>query len=114
METEEHRLKRLKKMREYMKEIRKTDKYKTYRKSKAFMSSQAQYVRKWRNKNKSKYTAHNLVGWATRFANKAKQPCEVCGKVPAHGHHDDYSKPLEVRWLCPYHHAEYHRKLRST
>ncbi len=38
-------------------------------------------------------------------------PCEVCGeskKGHVHAHHDDYSKPLEVRWLCPIHHKLAH------
>lgn len=25
-------------------------------------------------------------------------------------HHDEYSKPLEVRWLCRLHHREHHAK----
>lgn len=37
-----------------------------------------------------------------------RQPCEVCGNKYSHGHHDDYDKPLSVRWLCPVHHAEWH------
>jgi len=37
-----------------------------------------------------------------------KQSCEVCGEIKALGHHDDYDKPLEVRWLCPKHHIELH------
>jgi len=41
--------------------------------------------------------------------------CSRCGKVPPkakdgrnqiHGHHADYSKPLEVEWLCVYCHRK--------
>lgn len=38
-----------------------------------------------------------------------RQPCEVCGsELRVNGHHEDYHKPLEVRWLCPMHHAAEH------
>jgi len=37
-------------------------------------------------------------------------PCEVKGCTEhAQMHHDDYSKPLEVRWFCRRHH-EYHHQ----
>lgn len=39
-----------------------------------------------------------------------KAPCEVCGDPRSEAHHDDYSKPLEVRWLCVRHHHAVHRK----
>jgi hypothetical protein len=43
--------------------------------------------------------------------------CEECEKdTPSrhlHGHHDDYSKPLEVRWLCKACHARHHRRIES-
>ena len=29
-----------------------------------------------------------------------RQPCVQCGTPNAHAHHEDYSKPLEVIWLC--------------
>lgn len=41
--------------------------------------------------------------------------CEVCGVPNAHAHHDDYSKPMEIRWLCKSHHYLHHHGLfRST
>lgn len=38
-----------------------------------------------------------------------RKPCERCGAVKSQGHHEDYSKPLDVQWLCPKHHAALHR-----
>ena len=38
--------------------------------------------------------------------------CPICGKEGrVEGHHDSYYRPLEVRWMCPLCHAEYHRGL---
>ncbi len=28
------------------------------------------------------------------------EPCSVCRDPSAQKHHDDYSKPLQVRWFC--------------
>lgn len=38
-----------------------------------------------------------------------RQPCEVlnCDDLGVR-HHDDYNKPLEIRWLCPFHHGLEH------
>lgn len=38
-----------------------------------------------------------------------KKPCAVCGNVKSEAHHPDYSKPLEVIWLCRIHHLKLHR-----
>ena len=44
--------------------------------------------------------------------------CQTCGKVPTpfkngrtaiQAHHDDYTKPLEVRWLCQKCHHQWHK-----
>lgn len=58
-----------------------------------------------------KHTAHQKTGNAIRDNRLIKQPCEVCGEREVEAHHDDYSKPLEVRWLCQRHHCEVHGKL---
>lgn len=46
------------------------------------------------------------------FREKIKRGhCDVCGSTDnVDGHHEDYSKPLDVRWLCHKHHMEFHRE----
>lgn len=39
-----------------------------------------------------------------------KQPCQVCGNTKVEAHHNDYTKPLEVVWLCREHHLELHKE----
>ena len=43
-----------------------------------------------------------------------KQSCEQCGDENSQIHHDDYSKPLEIKWLCRKHHLELHSNRRSV
>ncbi len=61
-------------------------------------------------KNPKKRAAHVLVGNAIRDGKIVKQPCEVCGDAIVHAHHCDYDKPLDIVWLCPKHHEEWHEK----
>lgn len=58
--------------------------------------------------NPQKRKAHHAVNNAIRDGRLIRQPCEICG-AKAQAHHDDYSKPLDVRWLCPVHHSEQHQ-----
>lgn len=58
--------------------------------------------------NPNKRAAHILIGNMLRDGKLFREPCEVCGEVEVHGHHDDYSKPEKVRWLCNKHHNEWH------
>ncbi len=69
-------------------------------------------TRRYRAKHGLKYKAHSAVGNALRAGNLVEKPCDRCG-AKAEAHHDDYSKPLDVTWLCPKHHAQRHVELRE-
>lgn len=71
-------------------------------------------ARIYRAKNPEKYRAHNQLNNALRDGRIERKPCEVCGDTSSHAHHDDYSEPLEVRWLCAKHHAAHHVRKRET
>ena len=62
----------------------------------------------WINNNVEKHTAHKKLNAAVRHGKITQLPCEKCGDLRTHGHHDDYSKPLSVRWICAKHHKELH------
>jgi len=59
--------------------------------------------------NKFKYHARQMVRNAIRCGMLTKQPCVKCGKIKVDAHHEDYTKPLDVIWLCRRHHAEIHK-----
>jgi hypothetical protein len=65
---------------------------------------------RWRSKPLEQRRAHWTVHNAIRDGRLERQPCEICGVEKTDAHHDDYSKPLEVRWLCRKHHGIQHRK----
>jgi len=70
--------------------------------------------------NRDKYRARQAVRRAVK-AGKLDKParCQLCGTSPErreslHAHHHDYSKPLEVEWLCKKCHSKEHVKLRAA
>lgn len=77
-------------------------------------------TRQRRNANMRSYTKahatreHHVARWKVNRAiatgRLTRQPCSVCGAERVDAHHDDYSKPLDVRWLCREHHLEHHAR----
>jgi len=65
-----------------------------------------EYQRRRRARNPEKYKARTAISEAIRQGRLSPQPCRVCNNK-AQAHHHDYSKPLEVDWLCFRHHREY-------
>lgn len=53
-----------------------------------------------------RHRARRLVQQEIRAGRIERGSCEVCGAGMAEAHHDDYRKPLDVRWLCPAHHRQ--------
>ena len=45
---------------------------------------------------------------AIRSGKITRGDCLVCGKSDAEGHHEDYSLPFDVLWLCTLHHRRLH------
>ena len=71
----------------------------------------AHKIKAYNAKYPKKYIAKNAVNNAIRDGRLLKpNACEVCGAEhnSIHGHHDDYSFPLQVRWLCPPCHFAWH------
>lgn len=60
----------------------------------------------------------HLARWTAAHAVESgvlvRGPCEICGDPNTENHHDDYSRPLEVRWLCRTHHLRFHRDQRRS
>lgn len=63
------------------------------------------YHARYNQRHPDRAAAHYEVSNAIRDGRLARQPCEVCGD-PAEAHHEDYSKPLDVQWLCFKHHRQ--------
>jgi len=61
---------------------------------------------KYREKHPEKYKARTAVGNALRDKRLFKHPCCVCGEKKVQAHHEDYTKPLQVIWVCIKHHRD--------
>ena len=54
---------------------------------------------------KAKIRARSAVSNAIRDGKLTRLPCEVCSSTDRiEAHHEDHSKPLEIKWLCKKHH----------
>ena len=69
------------------------------------------YMRNYRKtEDQAKRGARMVVCGALLCGALKKGPCEQHGpdcKGRIEAHHDNYSKPLEVRWVCQWHHSQF-------
>lgn len=64
-----------------------------------------------RSKYPDRIKARGLVNKHTERGKLDKQPCCACNAPEAEAHHQDYSKPLDITWLCKQHHEQLHKAI---
>ena len=82
--------------------------------------------RRWLAANRDKANASSMTWYhehpqqakATRAVNNAirdgrlrRRPCSECGAPQGDAHHEDYSKPFDIVWLCHPCHMRHHRRI---
>lgn len=103
----------------------------------AYREKQAIWNKRWREKNgctterlarkaeqqkryrsdqslRPRHEARWAVNRAIASGKLIRQACEVCGDYPTEAHHDDYSRPLDIRWLCTRCHTAQHIAAKAT
>lgn len=63
--------------------------------------------------NASQQAANTKLNIALSKGEVLKESCIVCGSKDSEAHHEDYSKPLDVVWMCRKHHKQRHIELRQ-
>ncbi len=89
---------------ETIQKYQQSDKRKTYRK---------EYQADFRIRRPEVIKAYNEVNKAVKSGKRIKHPYH-CGEKIVEAHHENYSKPLDVIWLCPKHHAELEKNNKNS
>ncbi len=100
------------------------DYYRAYERERAKLPHRVQARNDYARKNPAKThtemdplkkSARTTLGNGVRDGKIIKPPhCEVCGTVgEVHGHHDDYTRALDVIWCCTACHALIHAYWRA-
>lgn len=76
---------------EYYKEYFKTERGKEVRRKSGFNQ---------RTLNSLKVKARKKLNYEVMCGRIMKKPCNVCGENKVEAHHSNYSRPLDVIWLC--------------
>jgi hypothetical protein len=84
---------------------------KNYTKTESGKIARKQALLNYKHNYPLKYAAHVITTNAIRDGNLIKKTsCSKCNSTcKIEGHHNDYTKPLDVTWLCELCHKEWHR-----
>src|SRR3990167_6059463 len=78
---------------EWFKRFRQTEKHREY-------VARLNKVRRADPVARAKNRARNLIAMRIHRGKMVRAPCESCGTLKAHAHHNDYTKALQIKWLC--------------
>lgn len=78
------------------------DRYRAYDKRRGFRPSSP-------IKRAARYAVKQAIISGRLIRGECEMPGSHHGRIEAH--HDDYSKPLQIRWLCKKHHGEIHTEM---
>ncbi len=71
-------------------------------------------IKRYKQRHPEKRRAHGIISQRVARGKLIKpQNCQMCQvfSLKLEGHHEDYSKPLDVMWLCRTCHKRIHRKV---
>jgi hypothetical protein len=68
---------------------------------------------RWKAEHPLEIWAHQALASAIKRGLIQREACEICGKPEADAHHDDYHRPLAIRWMCRRHHLQFHAAQRK-
>lgn len=118
-DTHNHREDNLERVREYDRnrpnKIERCEKQKEYAKTEKGKDVSAKGRNNYRYKYIDRYKAKVLFGNALRDG-KVTRPdrCQHCNvECVQQGHHNDYSKPLDVVWVCVLCHTDFHNRVKE-
>ena len=76
---------------------------------------QREHNRKYYQRTKDRYKEYHRLTRIAQRAHPIRQKCSVDGcDTPGERHHEDYSKPTEIVWLCRTHHRPGRHAVMST
>lgn len=75
-----------------------------------WIARQYEYTKWYRCAKSNQSKANAAVSNAIKSGKMERQPCIICNNSKSEAHHHDYTKPLDVIWLCSVHHSRLHHK----
>lgn len=86
---------------------------KEYQRTSQYKASRPLLNKRYNERHPEKHRARTAVSNALKLGQLIRQPCQICGDSKSEAHHEDYSKPLDVIWLCNEHHKARHREINA-